>query len=208
MGSGSTVKYCLISSIKILASSSVINNPMFRFYGYLQNKKIVISDLSIEKIKKKFGIGYEILTSVKEKESIPIILARLQRNYLGFEIVESYVYTRPKKDFLTPEQRKALDDRRKGVPRSPEVRQKISNTLKGRSSFQGKKHTPESKAKIASKKIGNDHVKDTIWAHDPRSDTEIRVRDRKEIPEGFSKGRDFYSTEPGLYYFNINHRRR
>lgn len=180
---------------------------MFHFYCYPKNKKIVISDLPVDKIKKKFGIDYEILTSVKEKESIPVIQARVQRNYLGYEIVESFVYRRTKKDFLTPEQRSALDERRRGVPRPLEVRLKISNTLKGRSSFKGKKHRPESKAKIAESKFGNDHVKDTIWAHDPRSDQEIRVRDLKEIPEGFSKGRDYYSTEPGLYSFSINRRR-
>lgn len=174
---------------------------MFHFYLYNSERKIIVSDFPQQKVKDKFGYRYEILTSVKEKEAIELASSKLLRTYPSFTI-EQYV-VKERKIYVQTEQHKAnLRASLLGKPRSPEVRAKISASCKGRSNFQGKSHTKETKARMAERKLGNKHTKDTIWAHDPRADTEVRVRDLKEIPKGFSKGRDYYSTEPGLYYFS------
>lgn len=176
---------------------------MFHFYCFSSDKKILVSDLPLEKIKAKFGFKFERLTSVNEKTAIPFTVARLIKNYPNYNFKELYIKERKVRD----ETRKNIPSPLLGIPRSLEVRAKISASCKGRSNFQGKSHNAETKAKMAAAKLGNDHVKDTLWAHDPRSDKEVRVGSMKEIPNGFSRGRDYYSTEPGFYYFNINRHR-
>lgn len=180
---------------------------MYHFYCFNQEKIILVSDLPVDKIKKKYGIRYEILTSIKERDSIVIIKERLKRSYSQFEFIEAFTKA---KHTLTDEQRQKISASKLGKPRDEATRAKISAGLKGRSNFQGKQHSPETRARMAEKKLGNDHAKDLHWAHDPRSDTEVRVKEIKDIPQGYSKGRDYYSTEPGLYHFkqfSINRRR-
>ena len=171
---------------------------MFHFYDFYSDKKLIISDLPQERVRKKFGFKYEILNSVKDKESIDIIASRILRSLPGYEIEK--VFAAGKK-VLSAEHRRILSETKKGKPRDEATRAKISATLKGRSSFQGKKHREESKRKIAESKYGNDHAKNRIWAFDPRGKKEVRVLSIRDIPVGFSKGRDYYSTEPGLYFF-------
>ena len=174
---------------------------MFHFYSFTSEKKLIVSDLPIEKIKSKFGFKFERLTSVKDKTAVPHIMSRLVKNYPDYNIEEHFVKI---KKVSSNEGRKNVPSPLLGIPRSLEVRAKISAACKGRSNFQGKSHNAETKAKMATAKMGNDHVRGKVWAHDPRSDKEVRVNDMKEIPNGFSRGRDYYSTEHGLYYFNIN----
>lgn len=172
---------------------------MIHYYCYHNQKKIIVSDLPVEKVRLKFGHQYEILTSIKTRESVPVTSERILRSYPSFIIVEKY---QKAKFTLTEEQRRKISLSKLGKPRTPEARAKISAGRKGKSNFEGKRHTPETRALMAQKKMGNNHVKNYYWAHDPRSEKEVRVKDLKDIPKGFSKGRDYYSVEPGLYYFN------
>lgn len=171
---------------------------MIHFYCFVQTKKIIISDLPTAKIKTKYGYRYEILTSIKDKSNLDIVTQKIQRSYSGFTFEYNLL---KEKTPLTDEQRKKISDSKIGKPRDPETRAKISAALKGRSNFQGKRHNDGTKRTMSEKKLGNDHTKDYYWAHDPRSDKEIRVKSLDEIPVGFKLGRDHYSTEAGLYYF-------
>lgn len=171
---------------------------MIHFYCFSNDKKIIASDLPVEKIKAKFGYRYEILTSIKDKTSVDITKTRLQKSYPQFIIEE--LYQKVKQPF-SEETRRKISESKKGKPRDPETRAKISAGLKGRSNFQGKKHKIETKEVMREKKLGNQHVKDYVWVHDPKGDKEKRVKTRMDVPPGFSKGRDYYSTEPGLFYF-------
>ena len=181
----------------------VINNNMYHFYNFSTFKKLIVSDLPLEKIKEKFGYKFERVTSVNDKNSVSFVMSRIIRNFPGYSIEEHYQKVNKP---LTDEQRQKISTSKLGKPRPPEVRARISAALKGRSNFQGKTHTEETRSKMAAAKMGNTHTKGTVWAHNPRSDEEVRVRDLKEIPVGYSKGRDYYSTEHGLYYFNISRR--
>lgn len=171
---------------------------MLHFYSFPLDKKLLVSDLPLEKIKSKFGYKFEKITSVAEKESVAFILGRLLKNFPGYIVEEQY---KKERRYLSAEAKEKISASKLGKPRSPEVRARISAALKGRSNFQGKSHTKVTKDRMAAAKLGNSHARGTIWAHNPRSDEEVRVRDLKEIPKGFSQGRDYYSTEPGLYYF-------
>ena len=170
---------------------------MIHFYCFHNDRKIIASDLPIEKIKVKFGYRYEILTSVKDKESVGAVTERLRRNYPTFIIEEHF----KKVHRHTEDAKRRIALARTGKKWDEETKKKISNTMKGKSNFEGKRHTEETKKQMAVMKLGNKHVRDTFWVHDPKSDAERRVRDKSEIPEGFQEGRDYYSTEPGLYYF-------
>lgn len=173
---------------------------MIHFYCFSSSKILLVSDLPSDKIKAKYGHRYEILTSVKDKESVDLIKVRILRSYPGYIIEEVY---QKSKHVFTDEQKKKISESKIGKPRDALTRAKISAKLKGRSNFQGKTHNIETKEVMREKKLGNQHTKGYVWAHDPRSDTEVRVKTRADIPKGFSKGRDYYSTEPGLYFFKV-----
>lgn len=170
---------------------------MIRFY--LQNpKKILVSNHPVEKVQKKIGHSYEILISIQELSAVDVIKERLLRSYPQAEFIEYFVKERRK---FSEETKRKMSLAMLGKPRPQWVKDKISQSKKGVSQFAGKRHTEETKRKMALKKLGNDHAKNTIWAHDPRGTEEQRVKSLLDIKPGFSQGRDYYSVEPGLYYF-------
>ena len=153
----------------------------------------------MDRARRNFGNDIELVNTIKDKEYLEVIKTRVLRSHNGFEVVEQM---QPPKYVMTPEHKQALIDSKLGKERPEEVRQKISKTKKGKSNFEGKKHSYETKRVMSARKIGNTYKKDYIWAHDPNSDKEIMVKSIEDIPEGFSKGRDYYSTEPGLIEMN------
>lgn len=177
---------------------------MYNFYCFNKDKKIVISNFPSDKIKQKFGNHYEILTSVTELDSVALVLTRLLRSYSSFTVEEFYV--KPKRS-LTEEHKKKIGLSKIGKPRSLEARQKISHSLKGRSNFAGKKHHPETKQKMAESKIGNVHIRNRAWFHNPTTGEEIMRYSYKDVPSSFMKGRDFYKIEM-LRYASISRNRK
>lgn len=169
---------------------------MYIFYCFHPDKKILLSNRPAEKVRGKFGNKFEIVNSTKDLDAVEIIKKRVMRSYPTF-ILEEWIQ---KPRFHSEETKRKISESLKGRSKKPETCAKISKRLKGRSNFQGKRHTLSTKQTMREKKIGNQHVKDTFWAHDPRSDKEARVRSRHQLPSGFILGRDYYSTEPGLYY--------
>ena len=171
---------------------------MHHFYCYADVKLIVVTDLPLDKVKKKYGHRYEIINSIKDVTHIDVITARVLRSYPGYTIEQ---LERKKPTPMSDETKKKISDAHKGVPRSEETKQKISQSLKGRSNFVGKSHSEETKEVMADKKLGNQHTKEYHWVYDPRGQREKRVKNRKDVPPGFSLGRDYYSTEAGLFHF-------
>lgn len=173
---------------------------MYCFFISYKQKKVFLTDLTQDRAKKKFGFDLELVNSVKDKDSLQTITPRVLRSYPGFELVEEY---QKPKYVMTPEHKQALINSKLGKPRSEEVRQKISQTKKGKSNFEGKRHSYETRRVMAARKIGNQHNKNYVWAHNPTTDEEIMVKSRMDIPSGFSQGRDFLSVEPGLYEIRL-----
>lgn len=169
---------------------------MYFFYVSSKQKKLYLTDLTQDRVKKKYGFDLELINSVKDKESIELIKPRILRSYPDFELIQEL---QKPKYVMTPEHKQALLLSKLGKPRSEEVKRKISLKKKGKSNFQGKRHTYETKRLMAARKIGNTHNKEYIWAHNPDTDDEIMVKSQQDIPKGYSQGRDYYSTEPGLY---------
>lgn len=129
-----------------------------------------------------------------------MIMERIKKQYPLF-IIENYI--KKPKARQSEETKRKISEALKGKPKPESVKKKISNSLKGRSSFEGKRHREDTKAMMSIRKRGNKHTKDYYWVHDPSGDEEKRIRDRLKVPEGFSLGRDYYSTEPGFYYFKL-----
>lgn len=171
---------------------------MINFYLFHTDKKIVVSDYPVERVKKKYGYKFEILNSIKDLTAQDLVIERIKRQYPLFSVA---FYKKRPSTKLSEEVKKKISLSKIGKPRDEATRKKISATMKGKSNFHGKKHRQESKEKIAAKFYGNKNVAGTHWVHDPRGDTEKRVRDRTNIPKGFSLGRDYYSTEAGVYHF-------
>lgn len=165
---------------------------MLQIYCFLQLKKLIISDYSKEMVKRKYGHRFEIINSFKEKSSYDLFKGKLLRQYPNFTIEE---WHKPPKPTVTDESRKKMRDAKIGGKLSEETKRKISMTMKGRSNFQGKKHSRQTKLLIGNAQVGNTNVRNTFWAHNPDTEQEIRYRSRHFLPRGFIKGRDYDSLE-------------
>ena len=76
---------------------------------------------------------------------------------------------------------------------------KISNTMKGKSNFEGKKHKLESRQKTSSTKKGIcTHLKH-VWIYSPVYDKERRIERRNDIPENYRLGRSQEIIEYWMY---------
>ena len=167
---------------------------MYKIYCFLFEKKIVVSNLPLEKIKAMFGYRFEILNTVKE-ESLEVVLPKLLKPYQGFEVI----HKKKVKKVFTEEGRAKLSAHRKGLKKSEEHKRKIAEARKGRGNFTGKRHSAESKLAIGEAMLGNDHVKGRLWIYDSRGDKEKRVNPQNGIPLGYSRGRDPEAMENGIF---------
>lgn len=168
---------------------------MINVYCYNSSKTIIISDRPSANVIARYGRGYEILTSIRERDSIAVIVSRLARNYSKFTITEWLTAIRPP---ISDETRARMAAAKIGKTRPEESNRKTSATMKGKSNFRGKKHTLESKQVISEKLIGNDNAAGLIWCHDPVSGEEKRIASVELLPRGWLIGREYYSMEPLL----------
>jgi len=182
---------------------------MIHLYCFHSEKKIIVSDLPVEKIRKTYGFKYEVLTSFKEKTAVEVMLPKISSSYPKYEIVEKYFTPRPPrpKRPMSEETKRKIAESHRGKKMAPEVKARISNKMKGKSNFENKRHREESKEKIGLKMIGNDHVKGTRWVYNPNTSKELRVRSLLAVPRGFIKGRDYSSTEEVNYALSLYRKR-
>lgn len=158
---------------------------MYNFFLYNKDNKIVISNHTIEKVKSKFGMGYEIINSVKEKESIDVIKQRTIRSYPKCKFIKYYHKTWT----LSTETKKKMAKAKKGKKWDQATKDKISATMKGKSNFEGKRHTEISRRKTSESMKGKQQVKGKTWIYNPITDKEKRIDDRNKILPGFRLGR-------------------
>ena len=165
---------------------------MIHIYCYPSLKTIIVSDRPSDKVKAKFGHRYEILTSIRERDSVATVLPRVLRNYPGYQTIEWYAVVRKP---ISEEARARIIAAKIGKPRSAASNAKTAATMKGRSNFRGKKHKDETKDAIAAAMLGNDNSAGLIWCHDPVSGEEKRIADLTLLPAGWMVGREYYSIE-------------
>ena len=164
---------------------------MINFYLFQKEKYILISDYPLSTIRRRHGYSFEILTNVKDKNSLDTIKERIARQYPKLEI--KYRIRTPVN--FTPEIRNKIRLKKLGKKRCDVFKNKLRVLYRGRSIFQGQKHTLDYKKFMSNIMKGNSHNKGTFWVYNPYTDEEKKVRDRNKIPEGFRLGRNPYSVD-------------
>ena len=151
---------------------------MIHIYSFNKDKLIVISDKEKDKITKKYGYRYEIINSFKDKQSILHYRMKLEKQSPTFNIIEDYFV----KKFHSQESKLKMSQSKIGTKRPDKVKAKISESRKGVGNFSGKKQ-------VEGKKL----------IYNPSTDTEKRVVDIINLPDGFRKGRDPEVIDTMLY---------
>jgi len=159
---------------------------MYNFYLLQKDNTILISNQKKDKIVKKYGNNYEILNSVKDKDSVPHLKVRLLRNYPNVEFKEWFW----KKRVFSDEVRAKMAKSHTGLKHSAEVKAKMSRSHAGKSNHTGKKHTEETKKKISKKMKGTQYGAGKKIIYNPTTDTEKRIKNLLDIPKGYRIGRD------------------
>ena len=169
---------------------------MIRFYCFYSISTIVISDHSIDKIKRRYPYSFEILTSIKDRNSIDIVRGKLTKTYRDFEwstwLKHIVVHT--------AESNLSRSRTMTGRKRPDVVKERISRNMKGRiANFTGHRHNGITKMKMAEKKWGNTAVKGRIWVNDGKGNEKRVYPD--EVPVGWKIGRDYDIRE--LISYNL-----
>jgi len=161
---------------------------MIHFYYFQKDNKIVISDLARDKIKSNYGLNFEIVNSVRDKESLELIKPRVLKSYPNVTFVEKFFAKR----IFSEETKKRMALAKLNKPRANWVREKISNKMKGKSNFEGKKHKRESRMKTSLSMIGIENAnRESTYIFNPTTNEERRVKDIVNLPEGFRIGRKY-----------------
>lgn len=164
---------------------------MYRFF--LQNNSIIVAESTEKEFRQKYPGSYELVGSIAEYDNIEKVLSRLKKDYRVTNVINDFqtlrrfgwkYFTEELQSYLREAFRKA----KLGKPRPLSSNQKTSRTMKGKSNFQGKRHTPMTKIMIASSRYGRNPVKDMRWFHEPYSGKEIRCSEL-DVPPGFVLGR-------------------
>ena len=173
---------------------------MYFAFSVHKDKIILLSNYPIDVIRSKYGHQIEPLTALHE-----LLDENAMRRHLkmvgpkNYEVV--FWIKKDRKGFKhSDETRRKMSEAKKGKARDEATKKKISNSLKGRSNFEGKKHSEETKRKMSQKKYKNKHAKELYWAHNPRTQNEIRVRDMHKLPVGYVLGRSHDWYENWAYY--------
>lgn len=177
---------------------------MINFYLFQKEKYILISDYPLSTIRRRHGYSFEILTNVKDKANLEIIKQRIVKQYPKLEIKQKI---RTPINY-TPELRNKLRLNKLGKKRCEVFKNKLRALYRGRSIFQGQRHTADYKKFMSSIMKGNSHNTGMMWIHNPRTDEERKIRDRKDLPPGFLFGRSPAKMENTVYSLNCYHATR
>ena len=168
---------------------------MIRFFAFYNTKTLLITNFAIDKVKKRYGHKFEIINSIKDRSSLDQVKPRIVRQFTTFQIIEQLG---PSVTF-TEEIREKLRRKKLGTKRDEDTKAKISATLKGRSSFAGKRHKEKTKFQISVKTRGRKTCQGKIWIYNPRTFIEKKINKGDTLPQGFMYGRDPDSTDPMKY---------
>jgi len=166
---------------------------MIHFYAFHNQQLLLISDHPKDKIKDKYGAIFEIVNSIKDKESLELIKPRITKQFSKYRVVEFFFQKRT----LSEETKKKMSLAKLNKPRADWVKEKISMKMKGKSNFEGKKHRRESRMKTSLSMMNNKNItEEHKFIYNPTLNKELRVKDIINLPDGYRKGRDPDSTDP------------
>ena len=157
---------------------------------FLQSKKLIIVETTEKEFRQKYPGSYELIQSIAEYDNLEKIIPRLQKDYKAEEVVRDYAaIERWGIKYFTEEIKRKWRESLIGRDRPKESNAKVSAKMKGKSNFEGRRHSDMSKILIASKRYGKSTIKEgQRWCHHPITGKELRCNE-SEIPQGFVLGR-------------------
>lgn len=172
------------------------------------HKKVVVTTKTAAEVIEEFGRPIEILTQMSMIHDEEAAKRHVQMvSPKGYEVLWRIKKSRQVGGWThSDETKEKMRQAKLGKSRDEETKLKISQTMKGKSNFEGKRHTEETKRKMALRKLNNKHAEGLFWAHNPDTDEEIRVKSRHNLPEGYVLGRK-YDWHYDAIYGKIKYRR-
>jgi len=173
---------------------------MYFAYSVHSKKIILFTNYPVDVVRAKYGFQIEQLTA--HHELIDEDAMKRHLNMVGPKGYEIKFWIKKSRAGFkhSDETRRKMSEAKKGRARDETTKKKISETMKGKSNFEGKKHSEETKRKMARKKYDNKHAEKLYWAHNPRTQQEIRVKDMHRLPVGFILGRSHDWYERWAYF--------
>ena len=169
---------------------------MINIYLFQKDKYILVSDYPLSTIRRRFGHSFEILTNVKDKNNLDVIVERIKKTYPKLELKTKF----RTQIVFTDEMKNKIRQKKLGKARCEIFKNKMRMRFKGVSIFQGHKHKDDFKKFMSDKMKNNQLNKGLYWIHNPLTGQEKRIRDRSQMPLGFRLGRNMDSVEEGLYH--------
>lgn len=169
---------------------------MINIYLFQKDKYVLISDYPLSTIRRRFGHSFEILTNVKDKNNLDVIVERIKKTYPKIEFKTKF----RTHIVFTDEMRNKIRQKKLGKARCEVFKNKMRIRFKGVSIFQGHKHKDDFKKFMSDKMKNNQINKGLYWVYNPITNQEKRIKDRTKIPQGFRLGRNHDSIEEGLYH--------
>lgn len=157
---------------------------------FLQSKRLIVVESTEKEFRQKYPGQYELIQSVAEYDNLEKVIARLTKDYKAEDVVRDYAtLKRWGWKYFTEEIRRRCIEARIGKPRPAESNAKVSATMKGKSNFEGRRHSQLSKIMIASSRFGKSNIKPgQRWCHHPLTGKELRCYEDQR-PAGFKWGR-------------------
>lgn len=145
---------------------------------YLVQDKIYITD----KTEKEFRVDhkmYEQISILKNADNVDIILDKIIKQYKPKDVIRDYTvkmkfgwkYWSPE---IQEKIRVKISESLSKYKKTDEHKRKLSLAARKYRHFAGKRHTPETKAKIAFKRMGRNPIGTRRWMHNPITGEEKR----------------------------------
>jgi len=175
---------------------------MFRIF--LIEKKLIVYDKSEKEFREKYGTNYEQIFSVKDQDNIDSACEKLFKQYNAQEVVKDcHIKKKIGWKYWSDEMKKQISNNisfaLKRYVRTKEHSESISKYRKGKSIFEGQKHSEHTKKLIAFARKGRDPIQGRRWMHNPITGKERRGF---ELEEGMIWGRSPEAAEYILYTKN------
>lgn len=166
---------------------------MIRFVAVHNTREIFISNHTIDRLKLIVGNKFEILNTIADLVSIETIQTRLARSYPTYKFI-----TKLKRKGVprSEETRRKIALSKIGKPRDPGTIARLQQLHKGKSIFEGRHHSEETKRKLSEVMTGKTTpYRNARWIYNPTTDREIKLKENATMPPGYRFGRDCYSIE-------------
>lgn len=156
---------------------------------FLQSRRLIVVETTEKEFRQKYPGPYELIQAVADYDNLEKVIIRLQKDYKAIEVLRDYAtLKRWGVKYFTEAIRAKWLAAKTGKPRPEESNAKVSAKMRGKSNFEGRRHSKLSKIMIASKRYGKSTLQGQKWCHHPLSGKELRCFE-SEKPHDFVWGR-------------------